>query len=270
LCTRFAHYISRIGYTDEGRIYSIICPQQGVYIEHLGITMNLEVTVKGQRGWTDETAHISTNEGKVLAADMIVTGTVWFTTDSKHPFLHSINKIFEKNGKNFPWSKKDAIIVKTGLEGDPNNPVFPVRSGQSTKFEAPDFAKHDEAWFVGNIEVQIDEVEKHDHPVIDDFNQMIVDVFNLAAGNMLKKGNLLTWNIWCAAPDYVDQKEWQNHANYWRTSIDEDHRSPGGARSDQRYFDGSEFHPKNVLGEELEEAINKLFKESIQKYEEKE
>jgi hypothetical protein len=28
----FAPYISRLGYTDKGRVYSIICPQQGCVI----------------------------------------------------------------------------------------------------------------------------------------------------------------------------------------------------------------------------------------------
>ncbi|MGA7234996.1 MAG: hypothetical protein WBY44_04920, partial [Bryobacteraceae bacterium] len=32
----FAPYISRLGYTDKGRVYSIICPQQGIYISDVG------------------------------------------------------------------------------------------------------------------------------------------------------------------------------------------------------------------------------------------
>ena len=33
----FAPDISRLGYTDEGRIYSIICPQQGFYSPTFGV-----------------------------------------------------------------------------------------------------------------------------------------------------------------------------------------------------------------------------------------
>lgn len=164
-----------------------------------------------------------------------------------------MTKLLEKEGFKFPWNKKDAIIVHTHHVKDSNNPVFPVRSGECDNFEAPDFAKHPEAWFVGNIEVEVGDVADgeedrdgnrtgEDRPMVHHFKQMVVDAFNLASGNMLKKGNTLTWNIWCTAPDYVDQKEWKDHATKWRHSIDVDHRSPGGARSDPKYFDGTEFH----------------------------
>lgn len=41
--------------------------------------MNLEVTVGGQRGWVNETAHESTESGNVLAADMKVHGKLLLT-----------------------------------------------------------------------------------------------------------------------------------------------------------------------------------------------
>lgn len=62
----FAPYISRIGYTNTGRVYSIICPQQGLFVHKIG-SLNVEVTVTGQRGWVDE----NTRE---FAADMTVEG----------------------------------------------------------------------------------------------------------------------------------------------------------------------------------------------------
>lgn len=51
----FAPDISRLGYTDDGRVYSIICPQQGACFSKIGCA-NVEVTVTGNRGWVDETA----------------------------------------------------------------------------------------------------------------------------------------------------------------------------------------------------------------------
>jgi len=53
---RFAHNISSIGYDDAGRIWSIICPQQGACIHSwpINVCLNVEVTVTGQRGWVDE------------------------------------------------------------------------------------------------------------------------------------------------------------------------------------------------------------------------
>jgi hypothetical protein len=67
----FAPYISRLGYTDKGRVYSIICPQQGVCYLKLGC-MNVEVAVTGQRGWVNETT-------REMAADMKVIGQIWFS-----------------------------------------------------------------------------------------------------------------------------------------------------------------------------------------------
>jgi hypothetical protein len=49
----FTPDISRLGYTNEGRVCAIICPQQGACSPSLGC-MNVEVTVTGQRGWADE------------------------------------------------------------------------------------------------------------------------------------------------------------------------------------------------------------------------
>ena len=69
--SRFAPDISRVGYTNEGRIYSIICPQLAVPSRHLG-NLNIEVTVTGNRGWVDEPS-------RGYAADVSTQGTVWFS-----------------------------------------------------------------------------------------------------------------------------------------------------------------------------------------------
>jgi hypothetical protein len=87
-----------------------------------------------------------------------------------------------------------------------------------------------------------------------------LDIFNLAAGNMLKQFNVLSWNVWFTAPDLVDQAEWAAHAEYWRTSLDADHGSPDGEGSPARYFDGSPFKPVETIAEE-EEAILKAWME---------
>jgi len=49
----FAPYISRLGYTDTGRVYSIICPQQGVASEN-GLHECRSYRYR-QRGWVNET-----------------------------------------------------------------------------------------------------------------------------------------------------------------------------------------------------------------------
>lgn len=244
----FAPDISRIGYTDEGRVYSIICPQQGTCSPSLGC-MNVEVTVTGQRGWVDETT-------KTMAADMTVEGKIWFSPSAhEHPMVKLLWTLFADNGLPFPADKANAIRVTTHKDKNPLQPIFPVRSGETDLFESPDFARHPEAWDVANVEVEIGPIVKTGDAVVDDFNQLVMDAFNLASGNMLAPGNLLSWNVWFTEPALVDQQEWRDHAEKWRQSIDADHGSPDGPGTAARYFDGSPFEPVEGL---VQEEVDKI------------
>ena len=251
----FAPDISRLGYTDEGRVYSIICPQQGTCSPSLG-TLNVEVTVTDQRGWVNEST-------KQIAADMEVTGKIWFS-----PSAHQKEKVkliwdFFKDSKlPFPFNKANAIRVTTHKEGNPLQPIFPLRIGETTEFDVPDFAKHaSEAWDVANLSVEIGPIAKVNHPIVDDFNELVMDIFNLGSGNMLQAGNVLTWDVWFTAPELVNTEEWRTHAQRWRDSIDADHGSPDGPGTSARYFDGTPFKPlENILDlerEKIEHFIKK-------------
>jgi hypothetical protein len=119
----FAPYISRLGYTNTGRVYSIICPQQGVCSPSFG-SMNVEVTVTGQRGWVDET-------NRTLAADMSVVGKVWFSPSAhQKPLVKFLWQKFKNSGHPFPSNKANAIIVTTH------------KYAQSTDFSNSDWRKH--------------------------------------------------------------------------------------------------------------------------------
>lgn len=252
----FAPDISRIGYTDAGRVYSIICPQQGAVSPSLG-AMNVEVSVTGQRGWVDETS-------RTLAADMTVEGKIWFSPSATQgPIVRLLWKLFADNGLPFPAAKRHAIRVTTHRRDQPTEPTFPVRTGQATLFESPDFALHPQAWAVGNVEVEIGPIITIGDRTVDDFNQMVMDVFNLASGNLLLPGNLLTWNVWFTEPALVDRHEWQQHAEKWRESIDADHGSPDGPGTSARYFDGSPFEPAEALVTEETIKIIDYLKEHL-------
>ena len=82
-----------------------------------------------------------------------------------------------------------------------------------------------------------------------------MDAFNVASGNLLTPGNILTWNVWRDEPSLVDQEEWRDHAERWRKSIDEGHGSPTGKGTPPRYFDGNPFLSSEVL---LEKAIDDI------------
>ncbi|MFN8397478.1 MAG: hypothetical protein U0176_22840, partial [Bacteroidia bacterium] len=205
-----------------------------------------EVTVTGNRGWADESV-------KELAADMTVTGKIWFGPSAHDGLLvKRLASVMNKHKLPFPFTKADAIQVTTFKPGDPTQPIFPLTRGESTSFPIPAFARHEAlAWTVGHLGVEIGDIKKTGTVVVDDFNQLIMDVFNLASGNMLLPGNTLSWNVWFTAPDFVDQKEWADHAEKWRQSIDADHGSPDGNGTSPRFYDGSPFKPlKSILIEE--------------------
>lgn len=242
---RFAHDISSIGYDDTGRIWSIICPQQGVCAHNIAC-LNVEVTVTGQRGWVNET-------NRELAADLTVEGKIWFSPSSHQNWIvRQAWDLFKKESLPFPSDKANAIQVSTHKVGNPEQPIFPVRTGPSQLFEAPDFAKHPKAWAVGNIEVQIGEIVPKNHPTVDTFSQKILALFNIGSGNMLLAGNVLTWNLWFTAPELVDTEKWRTHAERWRKSIDADH---GPVSSPARYANGSLFQPRQDLVEEMDDII---------------
>lgn len=245
----FAPDISRLGYTDKGRVYSIICPQQGTCSPSFGC-LNVEVTVTSQRGWANET-------NREMAADMTVEGKIWFSPSAKqNAIVQFLWTLFATSGLPFPSDKAHAIRVTTHKRGDPKQPIFPVLKGESTLFKSPDFARHtDVAWTVANIDVEIGPIIKTGNQVVDDFNQLIMDVFNLASGNLLLSGNVLSWNVWFESPQLVDRTEWREHAEKWRESIDADHGSPDGDGTSPRYFDGRPFKPVDAL---IEEEIKKI------------
>ncbi len=245
----FAPDISRLGYTDTGRVYSIICPQQGACSPSLGC-LNIEVSVTGTRGWADETS-------KLVAADLTVEGKIWFSPSAlESPLVALLWKLFADNGLPFPADKARSIIVTLHNSTDTSKFVLPGRSGETTRFKSPDFARHPaEAWAVANLEVEIGKIKQTGNAVVDEFNQLVMDAFNVASGNLLFPGNTLTWNVWFEEPALVDQQEWREHAEKWRESIDADHGSPGGRGTAPRYFDGTPFLAAEA---ELKEIIDNI------------
>ena len=117
----FAPDISRVGYTDQGRVYSIICPQQGIESPSLG-SINVEITVTGQRGWVDE-------DTRALACDMSVEARVWFGHGyHENATVKLLWKVIEGLGHEFPISKDKAIVVST-----PSQDILTNRSSNCRK-----------------------------------------------------------------------------------------------------------------------------------------
>ena len=271
----FAPDISRLGYTNAGRVYSIICPQQGFSSAAFG-ALNVEVTVTGQRGWVNEAEQEhagetnqqrTSGEYQELAADMGVVGKIWFSPSAhQNELVKLLWKHFAHSKHPFPSDKAHAIEVTTHKVNEPQQPYFPLRSGESHEFKIPDFAKHhDKAWAVGNLSVQIGPILPTGDPVADAFNHMVMDIFNLGSGNMLKAGNVLTWNVWFTPPELVNTQEWASHAQRWRESIDVDHlSSPDGAKGTKaRYFNGDKFSSIDTIEQIELEKITAFVKNHL-------
>jgi len=86
--------------------------------------------------------------------------------------------------------------------------------------------------------------------VVDEFNALLTDLFNLASGNLPAPGGVLTWHVWFTEPQRIDRQERRTHAERWRGSIDADHGSPDGPGTNPRHFDVTPFR----VGDQLIEA----------------
>lgn len=228
---------------------------EGVWIKDK-ICLNVEVTVTGQRGWVNE-------DTRELAADLTVEGKVWFSpSQNQGSKLKQLWPILDMIDHPFPLSKPEAIRVITHKPGDPNQPVFPVFTGETTKFRIPEFARHPEAWSVANLHVEIGAIQKTDDDIVDEFNEVVIKALNLAQGNMLLQGNTLSWNVWFKEPELVNYEEWKNHAEVWRDSIKAHHGPPNGlSGTDAKFFDGATFNPlEGKMDDIFEEIMRRIVK----------
>ena len=207
----FSPDISRLGYTDEGRVYSVICPQQGSCSDLFGC-LNVEVTVTVTGAGSTRRPR-----NRKVAFDLTTEAKVWFTPFAlkQHPIAALLWEIFRTSGLAFPDKKSNALIINLWNSDDTTNHVLPGRSSKPRALKVLRCAKHwkDNAWAVANLEVKIGTIKKTgSEEIVDIFNQLVMDAFNVSSGNLLTPGAVLTWNVWFAEPALVDIKEWAEHA----------------------------------------------------------
>lgn len=268
----FAPDISRVGYGDPDpangnkcEVYSIMCPQQGIWIEPIQGTLNIEVTVTNSGGWVTE-------DPMIMDAQITIKPAIWFSPDTvqNKPLIKALWDLFEDSGIPFPSSKEKAIRLNAygvnAKDQPEKSPVLDIQNGMDPNYEVPSFAQHnkpniydEDAAVVVYLGVEIGEVISTGNVIADWFNNLIMDIFNLGSGNLLQSGNILSWNVWALEPEEVYTQEWQMHADYWRFSLDVNHRSPDGNGRNPQYFNGEPFSPETALiCNKLEEIKNKL------------
>ena len=151
--TRFDQNISRVGYDNSGRIWSIVCPQKSWPISNVG-HVTLEATVNYQRGWVDE-------PNKLMYGQLSVSGYLWIDFHKRSKLLKKVASILHKDdgmtsaeataggkepGKGFfykfPFNKANAMYVPSHTQGDCNQPAFPLITGNDPGIPQPNFTLH--------------------------------------------------------------------------------------------------------------------------------
>ena len=273
----FAPDISRVGYGEPNpaeknhcQVFSVMCPQQGIWIQPIKGTLNIEVTVTGTGGWVIE-------DPMEIDAQITIQPKIWFSPDTiqNNILIKLLWTLFDNAGIPFPSSKSKAIKLNAFGVNQKDQPVksniLDIQNGTDPNYSVPPFAQHSEpdiydqkSSVVVYLAVEIGEVISSGDKDVDWFNGLVIDIFNLASGNLLQYQNILSWNVWALAPEEVYTKEWQMHADYWRFSLDVNHRSPEGKGRNPQYFNGTPFNPeiaaicnklqelKNGLGERIQ------------------
>jgi hypothetical protein len=193
-------------------------------------------------------------------ADIGVVGMLWIEAD-ENPVVEFITNILDE--KLFPFSKEHAVKVRAFEVGKPYEEFWPMTNGTDPTFYHPQFAQHwEEAFSVYNLQVEIGKQIMTGEKLVDDFNALIIELFNSVSGNIFAQGQKVAWNVWANEPEIVDTEEWKEHADRWYHSIKVDHKYPEGDPGVPLYFDGRPFEPELDLEDTL-----KLVKEYVEENE---
>lgn len=256
----FAQDVSRIGYDDEGKIWSLICPQRGISLSTLG-TAFIEVTVTGVRGWVDE-------ETRSCYADVSVEGNLWIEPQLGNPLVQAFAEVFNAIAPDqpFPFSKANAAKVYAHQVGKPYEPIWPMRNGTDPNIFQPMDHRHydDGAFSTYHLEVEMGKKIDKGFPLVDRFDDLLLDLFNKASGGILLEGQRVSWNVWPTDPEGVDTEEWEGHADKWFHSMHNEHQYPDGKSINIReveYADGTPYEPEFELKEAI--ALLKEFFEDV-------
>jgi len=240
--------ISRLLYTDDGEILSLICPQRGKCIKSFGC-VKVEVTVSKVKGWVDE-------KNKQSHGSFEGYLTIWVDKYDIEREEH-LMKLFLDNypdKSDLPTSKANGIIVpygRTDKEGsNTTHTEFRDNNNISPKL-------HNEAYMVISLSAFVGKPNKTDDRKIDLVNQFLIDLSTVYTNNMFLPGQLLTWDLYLIKPEVVDKEEYMKHVEEMRVSYQLCDESCGTG------WDGptiNEYGEEAIIREELIEDIVIEFK----------
>src|SRR6185436_11932798 len=144
----FAPDISRVGYGDPDPqknnrcpVWSVMCPQQGIWIEAIEGTLNVEVTVTSSGGWVIENP-------MTIDAQITIQPKIWFSPDTmqNNILVRLLWQLFKDINIPFPSSKANAIKLNAYGVDKQDHPVksnvLNIINGLDPNYPVPPFAQH--------------------------------------------------------------------------------------------------------------------------------
>lgn len=275
--------VSRLGYTNNGLMTHLICPQMGKLTNILG-TAQVEVTVTKQRGYIDESKlpqpvdHIINSNAPNAEQehwanfDIGVEVNIWFpdvfdrSNSNVNSVVREIISLAQSAfGVTFPQSKQTAVKLGS-TDAVTGNPYLTLKPGRNPTYEPPDFTLHPEACAVTYLRAIIDTFPKEpsgmDSSDVDgqfraratyELHKTLFSVFNRMYHNILV--GELTWNINLSCPELVNtdaaRQEWEQHRTLWQQSMG----TPNGtSHKDQSLIYDAQHNP---LPDELSSSQNR-------------
>ena len=212
---QFYDDISRIAYTNEGKVYSIICPQLGMDLGRFGMcgTCNVEVHVNSTRGWVDE-------DTRTVCADLTLEAIVWIDMNDKEKKKYPQRARIQEdlNNRGFPFSKDNGMRIAAHCPGKPYEKNCPLLNGTDSSYPVPLYAEHYESFSVAHIATKIRATTTGDER-LDDCHEILSLLMEIGLPGMLSPGSIIDWNLWFEPPVPVNQTEWRDHAEEMRVSI---------------------------------------------------
>jgi len=203
--TRLVQDITRIGYNDNGEILSVICPQRGT-CQFYGC-VKFEFTVEQCKGWI--------NEKNLTCHGFLKTHVkLWLDEGSKD---NSIIKYIRKKYPSdyyFPLGKSKAIIIDVYTNEGSGYQEF-------RDFNNIEPNLHPEASLCARIlPCTIGDVRSTGNQKADKINNLLKKIVLLEGSNIIQKGNLVYWDLYLLKPEVINKKEYMNHVNVLKDSIE--------------------------------------------------
>lgn len=203
--------ITRILYNNRGEILSIICPQFGMCISHLGC-LRIEVTVTHVKGWINE-------NNKKCRGNIKVVVQVWIDNFSKENPPGLIKYITDNYKGNLPFNKKNAIQIKCYANKENTNELIELQDMNNI---IPNL--HPEAnMIVGFKELYVGPISNDENYLI---NKLIIDSASIAESNFFKKNNIISWTVYFTHPELVNMNEYLKHVKELKHSIEVTKNNP--------------------------------------------